>query len=239
MSLSGNGSTDSWVLLERVTRALNAASTDRATTLDAILSLAVDTIEPARDAGVILLERGKLWPQASTAAAPHELDVFQQHAGVGPCIEAAQRQVPLFIEDTLNDKRWPEFGRRADSGGIRSMLCVPLCIGARRFGTLSLYSPIKNAFTGDHLPMAVLFAASSAVALDDARQVEQFNAAVRSRDVIGQAKGILMERRRLTAQAAFDCLVLASQAANIKLAVVADHLVNTGELIGVDVASAG
>ena len=236
-SAGGDGTTISWEVLEGITRQLHAASTDRASALDAILGLAVDTIGPARDAGVILMERGRLLPQAATASTPHELDVLQQATGIGPCVEAAEQQIPLFIEDTRTEERWPEFARRAHSGGIRSMLCVPLWIGGRRFGTLSVYSPVEEAFTADHLRAVSLFAASAAAALDDARQVGQLSAAVQSRDVIGQAKGILMERRRLTSQAAFDCLVLASQSANVKLAAVADHLVNTGELIGVDVSS--
>jgi ANTAR domain len=57
-------------------------------------------------------------------------------------------------------------------------------------------------------------------------------AAVVNRDLIGQAKGILMERHRITADAAFALLAEASQHKNVKLTEVAAHLVETGELTG-------
>ena len=53
-----------------------------------------------------------------------------------------------------------------------------------------------------------------------------------NRDLIGQAKGILIERHRLTPDAAFRMLSKASQAKNVKLIVIAQHLVDSGELLG-------
>ena len=227
-----------WTTLERMVRELHAAATGLQATLDAVLAHAVATVEPARDAGLILLVGGALTPQATTGAAPHELDVFQQETGVGPCLDAAREQTVVRVEDLAAETRWPGFGSRSLELGVRSMLCVPLWVGGAQLGTLSLYSPVPHAFTDRDLQLTGLFAANAALALAGAQRAEQFSAAVQSRDVIGQAKGILMERRRLTADDAFQCLVLASQAANLKLSVIAEHLVGTGELIGIDVPSA-
>ena len=224
-----------WTTLERMVRELHAGATAVQPALDAVLATAVTTIDPAQDAGVILLVNGTLTPQATTGSAPHELDALQHRTGVGPCIDAAREQTVIQVDDLTTETRWPGFGDRAVELGVLSMLCVPLWSGTTQLGTLSLYSPVAQAFSDRDVWLTRLFAVHAALALAGARRTEQFSAAVQSRDVIGQAKGILMERRRLTADDAFQCLVLASQAANLKLAVIAEHLVGTGELIGIDV----
>ena len=53
-----------------------------------------------------------------------------------------------------------------------------------------------------------------------------------SREIIGQAMGILMERHRITASQAFDLMVHVSQRSNVKLRAIADELVRTGTLRG-------
>jgi AmiR/NasT family two-component response regulator len=58
------------------------------------------------------------------------------------------------------------------------------------------------------------------------------HAALGNRDVIGQAKGILMERHGVTADAAFSVLSRVSQAENLKLAEIARRFVETGKLPG-------
>jgi len=145
-------------------------------TLDAIVSAAASALNADRDAGLTLLERGKLVPQAVTGRAPLHLDLQQQQTGEGPCIEAARQQIVI------------------------------------RITTMS--------------------ATLAALALADALRAEQMRAAVISRDLIGQAKGILMERHRITADAAFAMLTAASQHRNVKLTEIAVYLVETGELTG-------
>ena len=77
----------------------------------------------------------------------------------------------------------------------------------------------------------MLFATLAAIALAEAQRTDQLHTALDNRDVIGQAKGILMERHRITADVAFGYLSQASQSVNSKLAAVARHLVETGELL--------
>ena len=77
-----------------------------------------------------------------------------------------------------------------------------------------------------------------AAALEDAgislsseiHRVENLRAALTSRDVIGQAQGILIERERITADQAFGVLRRTSQHLNIKLREVAQYVVDTGEI---------
>lgn len=99
-------------------------------------------------------------------------------------------------------------------------------------GTLSLYSEYVSAFTGYEERVTALFATLAAIALAEAQRTDQLHTALGNRDIIGQAKGILMERHRVTADAAFASLSRASQNVNMKLTSVARHLVETGELLG-------
>ena len=217
--------------IEVLARALHVPDARLDPTLDAIVSAAASALNAGRDAGLILLERGKLVPQATCGQAPLYLDLQQQQTGDGPCIEAARRQVVIRIDDTRADPRWPLFTAAAREHRVASMLCVPLWVDERVLGTLSLYAGSPSAFTDLDERITSMFATIAALALAGALQAEQMRAAVINRDLIGQAKGILMERHRITPDAAFTLLADASQRKNIKLTEIAAYLVETGELI--------
>jgi GAF domain-containing protein len=218
--------------VEVLARALHVRDAQLQPTLDAIVSAAASTLNAGRDAGLILLERGGLVPQATSGQAPLYLDLQQQQAGEGPCIEAARQQAVIRIDDTRSDPRWPGFMAEARKHGVLSQLCIPLWVDERCLGTLSLYAGDPSAFTDLDERITAMFATMAALALADALRAVQMRAAVVNRDLIGQAKGILMERHRITADAAFALLAGASQRRNIKLTEVAADLVETGELTG-------
>lgn len=216
--------------LDILARALHVKSAELEPTLQAIVSTAVRMLGPARYAGLIIFSGGELIPQASTDRVPLLLDHLQQKLGDGPCINAAQRQSIVQIDDTRQDGRWPDFAADAASLGVRSMLCVPLWVDERCLGALSLYADQAAGFTDLHGRVATLLATFAALALAEAQRADQLTAALVNRDVIGQAKGIVMERHRITADAAFGFLTRVSQAENTKLAAIAAQLVATGEL---------
>jgi GAF domain-containing protein len=216
--------------LDILARALHVKSAELEPTLQAIVSTAVRMLSPARYAGLIIFSGGELIPQASTDRVPLLLDHLQQKLGDGPCVNAAQRQSIVQIDDTLQDGRWPDFAADAASLGVRSMLCVPLWVDQRCLGALSLYADQATAFTDLHGRVTTLLATFAALALAEAQRADQLTAALVNRDIIGQAKGILMERHRITADAAFGFLTRVSQAENTKLAAIAAQLVATGEL---------
>jgi GAF domain-containing protein len=216
--------------LDILARALHVKSAELEPTLQAIVSAAVRMLSPARYAGLIIFSGGDLIPQASTDRVPLLLDHLQQKLGDGQCVNAAQRQSIVRIDDTRQDGRWPDFAAEAASLGVRSMLCVPLWVDERCLGALSLYADQAAAFTDLHGRVTILLATFAALALAEAQRADQLTAALINRDVIGQAKGILMERHRITADAAFGFLTRVSQAENTKLAALAAQLVATGEL---------
>ena len=110
------------------------------------------------------------------------------------------------------------------------MLCVPLWIDERGLGALSLYADQAAAFSDPHERVTTLLATFAALALAEAQRADQMHDALANRDVIGQAKGILMERHGITADAAFGVLSRVSQAENRKLAEIARRFAETGEL---------
>jgi AmiR/NasT family two-component response regulator len=79
--------------------------------------------------------------------------------------------------------------------------------------------------------VGLLVAAHAAVAFSDSQEISQLTQALDTRDLIGQAKGILMERFKITAQQAFQILTRASSESNIKLRAVAEHLTSSGEIL--------
>jgi len=87
-----------------------------------------------------------------------------------------------------------------------------------------------GAFRDGAEPVARLLAALAAVALAEARYTEHLRAALVNRDLIGQAKGILMRERRITAEEAFALLRQCSQNTNTKLIEVAQRVIETGTL---------
>ena len=223
--------TQTYSSIEILARALHVRGAEFQPTLDAIVAAAADRT-PARDAGLILLAGRQVEPRASTGPVPPRLDAIQDQAGDGPCIEAARAQALVRISDTRAEKRWPQFTAAARECGVRSVLCAPLQVDEQCLGTLTLYAPEAAAF-GEHDEADItLFATLAAIALAEAQHAEQLRTAITSRDLIGQAKGILMERYKIDADTAFGVLVRTSQDRNIKLGEVARQLAESGEQPG-------
>lgn len=224
--------TEAVTAIDVLARALHIEDARLQPTLDVIVANAAAAHPAAQDAGIILFTSGKLVPQATTGHAPQVLDLKQQETGDGPCIEAARTQTLVQVTDTSDEIRWPQFCATARACDVRSLLCMPLWINERNLGALTLYSSKAAAFSPGDRRLLSLFATLAALALHEAQQTDQLREALSRRDLIGQAKGILMERYRISGDAAFTTLARASQATNVKLAEVARHLTETGELPG-------
>lgn len=217
--------------LGEIARAMHVPSGDIGETLEAIVRAAVVAIDGADDAGLILLAGEQLEPVAATGQRPELLDARQQEVREGPCFDTATDQSITVVGDLTGDDRWASLHEFAAEIGVASMACVPLRVGNRTTGALSLYSTRLDAFDGVDLHYVELFATLAALALADAQRAAQLRTAMLSRDTLGQAKGILMERRRISADEAFALLSTSSQTTNTKVTAVAEHLVRTGELL--------
>jgi GAF domain-containing protein len=220
---------ESWSAVEHLVRLFRLRSSDEPALVSAVCAESVRLIDPARHAGVILaLGRRHLEIVAATGPVPQQLDELQQQTGNGPCLAAAQSQELIRIEDVTTDRRWPPFATLATDAGVRSMLCLPLHVDTTTFGTLSLYAESPRAFKDVTESVARVLAVLAAITLSESRGRSNLQRALESRDLIGQAKGIIMQARRVTADEAFALLVRRSQETNTKLVDVAEAVVTTG-----------
>ncbi|MEH0819123.1 MULTISPECIES: GAF and ANTAR domain-containing protein [unclassified Micromonospora] len=200
-------------------------------TLRAIVRAAVDTVPGAWHAGITEIEgRRRVSTPAATGEVVQRIDRAQYETREGPCLTSAYTERTVRLPDMATEERWPKFIVRARELGVGSMLSFQLYVARDNLGALNLYACEPHAFTDESERVGLLFAAHAAVAVADARRLDQLSRALDVRDLIGQAKGILMERHRLTGDQAFQLLVTASQRINVKLVDVARELVETGEL---------
>ena len=209
---------------------LNEQSLDA--TLQRIVDTAVKTVPGCDHAGISLIERRR---SISTAAAsdevPHAVDAIQYETSSGPCIDAIREHAAFFVDDLREEPRWPEFSARANEAtGVRSVLSLRLFAEEDTMGALNLYSKEPHAFDEDAQAIGAVFAAHAAVAISGGQREANLEKALESRDLIGQAKGILIANRQMTADEAFDALRRASQHLNLKLRDVADRVIFTGEI---------
>ena len=198
-------------------------------TLQAIVNAAVGTVPGAQYAGLSVVERRRqVHTRAGTDDLVYQVDQVQYDAGEGPCLDAMYEHQTVHLPDMASEQRWPRFTHGAAELGVGSMLAFQLWVHEDNLGALNLYSAQTHAFDDDSEHVGLLFAAHAAVAMSGAQHVEHLTKAMAARDVIGQAKGILMERHKLTADQAFTVLAQASQHANTKLIDVARSLAQTG-----------
>ncbi|MGH3539630.1 MAG: ANTAR domain-containing protein [Pseudonocardiaceae bacterium] len=145
-------------------------------------------------------------------------------------MDAIYVEQTVRVSDTASEDRWPEFAKRAAQLGVGSMLSFQLYVVGDNLGALNLYNREPDAFDDESEHVGLLFASHAAVAMAGAQRNEQLIRAIGTRDLIGQAKGILMERHKLTAEQAFMLLVRASQATHTKLRDIAEQLTTVGQL---------
>lgn len=208
----------------KVARLLRSEQSVQAT-LDKIVELAVRTIDGCDHAGVTFVESGKMRTPAASDDVPRLVDAIQYAAGEGPCLDAIRVHEVFQTDDLRQEDRWPSFARRAaDETGVISMLCYRLFIEVDTMGSLNLYSKAQAGFDAEDYAVGSVFAAHAAVALSAANRQDHLEKAIETRDVIGQAKGIIMARQHVSADEAFEILRRGSQRLNRKLRDVAEEL---------------
>jgi len=181
-------------------------------------------------AGISLIQGKRVTVEASSHDLVVELDQLQSDFGEGPCLSAIHQQHTVHVTDLAEPGQpWPRFATTAVERGVRSMMSLRLFVRRETLGALNLYAARPDAFTLDAEILADLVAQHTAVALAGATHEHHLNAALVNRDLLGQAKGILMQRDRLTALQAFQLLVHTSQETNMKIADVARWLISETE----------
>jgi transcriptional regulator with GAF, ATPase, and Fis domain len=198
-------------------------------TLRGVTTSCVDLIDGVECADVLLVAGPDLFKSiAATSTLAIEIDDYQKHFREGPCLDAAIGNPMVICNDLGEDSRWPSFGAAAVAAGVHSLMSFQLYTHNARMGALNLFGIKPDVFTFEKEAVAAMLATHAAVALiaDDERL--QFQSALASRDIIGQAKGMLMERFDIDAVRAFELLRSLSQNSNTRLALVAEEIVSRG-----------
>ena len=206
-----------------------------------LVELSKDVMPGEPEASILVMVKDRPATAVSTGDLATRLDEAQYAKGYGPCMHAATSGELTEIPDTRIETRWADYSQRAAEEGNLSSLAVPLSIDEDMVGALNIYAREPHAFDEQSRAGALRFGPYAGVALSNihayssARDLaDTLQSALESRAVIDQAKGILMERHKLTADQAFRLLAEASMRMNTKLRAVAEHLVLTGDLPGTD-----
>jgi GAF domain-containing protein len=209
-------------------------------TTQSVLQRVVDLVQrampPGAEVSVTLLRGERPTTAAFTGELADHLDETQYTHGQGPCLEAAVGGVVVEITDGRTEDRWPDYVPEFLGRGALSAIAAPVPAAHLAAG-LNVYARGARAFTDDHRAALTAFAAYAGAALtnmdalQDARDLaDNLQKAMTFRSVIEQAKGVLIERHKLTGDQAFRMLADTSMHTNRKVRDVAEHLVLTGEL---------
>lgn len=204
------------------------------TVVKLVIAAAVATIPGTAGAGVTLVDaRGKRSMAASDDLVA-QADTLQYQLDAGPCLTAWRDQVNVRIDDLQTETRWPRWCAAAADLGVRSMLSVPLVSGETSIGAIKVYSDRLDSYNERDEGVLALFAQQAAIllvnsqTLADARKLSaDLTLALANRDIIGQAKGILIAQGAEDEQAAFTMLSSASQRTHVKLHAVARQLIQS------------
>lgn len=195
-------------------------------TLASVTTAAVELIGGVDYADVLLIDADRFDSIAPTDPMAKELDAIQQRLQQGPCLRAAVVDTLVRCTDLRDDHRWPLFAAEATKLGVHSMLSFHLYAHRSGSGALNLLGRAPHIFTAEAEALAAMLATHAAVALTAANTQQQFASALASRDHIGQAKGILMERFNLDAVRAFELLTKLSQHTNIPVRELAERVIH-------------
>lgn len=208
-------------------------------TMSRTAELTVHAIDGVEHCSIsLVISPGKeMKTMAATADVCYQIDGLQQETDEGPCMSSIEDRATFLIPDMEADDTWPTFSKRAaQQTGIQSMLSFVLRLSGESTGALNLTATKKAAFSEEDIQTGALFAAQAAVAMAEALQhrgdlekLDQLEEGMKTRQMIGQAVGILMATRALDQERAFQILVEASQNANIKLREIAERVVENAQ----------
>lgn len=196
----------------------------------------MDEIDGCDAVSITLMEGEIISTSFCTSADCEQVDQVQYANGTGPCIDS-MRLMSIHATKPLSDEdRWPEYAKALREHGYSAVLAAPLELSGVAIGALNLYSRSVEPFPAESLGPAAAYATQIGYAIDYAKLYEraaittaQLEEALKSRAVIDQAMGILMEREGVGSKQAFEMLRTASQHSNVKLREIARRIVDETE----------
>ena len=200
-----------------------------------VTSLATDTIPGTVGAGVTLIdETGRKSTTGASDPLVERADSLQYELGQGPCLTAWAGRTVVRVDDIPADPRWPEWSAAVEPLGLRAALSVPLVAGDAALGAIKVYADRPHAYDVRAERVLTMFAAQAAVLLANIQTYEKaqrlsddLRDALRSRDLIGMAKGALMARDGVEEDVAFAMLATAAQREHKKVQDVAHAVIRS------------
>ena len=215
--------------------ALRMAQLARVIALRKVDAVLVDVTAAAKElitgvdvAGVLLVGKGGTHQTlAPTCDLMFKLDDLQMSTGEGPCLQAALDEVVVRTDDFRDEPRFPHYAPKVVELGLLSALSFKLYTADRTAGALNLFGYEPKLWDSEAETIGMILAAHAAAAILASRQGDQLQSALSTRDRIGQAKGIIMERFKIDDVRAFAMLRQLSQETNTKLIDVAQRVIDT------------
>jgi hypothetical protein len=202
------------------------ASFDTSALLSGLIAGATESVPGAQYAGITVTERRRgIETAAATHRYPVTLDEIQSRYQQGPCLTGAALQERVRIDDLVREDRWPLYrGAALRQTPIRSILSFGMFKEGGASAALNFYAESPNVFDDESVNLGLIFATHAAPVWNMMRRDQQFRVALVSRDIIGQAKGRLMERFDIDAAEAFERLKQMSQDGNTPIAQIAQRV---------------
>ncbi|WP_197518877.1 GAF and ANTAR domain-containing protein [Mycobacterium sp. ACS1612] len=196
--------------------------------LDELAVGGLEFVSGAQYAGITVADgRGGADAANTVGRYPGLLDAIQRRYQEGPYLDAVRDRDTIRVDDLTTDTRWPNFQREAlAQTPIRSALTYPLVVERQLLGALTFYAEQPHSLDADAERVGLVYAAHAALAWNAVRRESQLREALASRDIIGQAKGMLMERHQISADEAFSLLRRLSQQSNTRVAEIARRFVD-------------
>jgi GAF domain-containing protein len=180
------------------------------TALKLVTALAVEMVPGTTGAGISLLDRhGERVTAAATDEVVERADAVQYQLGYGPCLTAWADRVVVRVDDLAQDDRWPAWSRPAAELGLRSALSAPMVAGPEPLGALKVYAVSPHSYGEREEHVLTMFASQAAMLISNVRTAQdaerasaQVAEALRGREIVKLAKGIVMARDRVDERAA-------------------------------------
>ena len=191
-------------------------------------------VSDAASVGLMLAdEQGALHHMASSSESARHLELFQLQHSEGPCLECFRTGEPITIADlAAGDPRWPTFTSRAVGLGVRSVHAFPMRLRERVIGALNVFDEDPMPFRPEDVKVVQALADVATIAIIQERAIaraetvtEQLQAALNTRIVIEQAKGMLAQRHGVDVDTAFDRLRAHARRSRLRLADLAREIV--------------
>jgi len=186
-------------------------------------------------AGLLLADpRGDLRVVAASSEAVRLLELFQLQSDQGPCLDCFRSGQPVTAADlTTQAGHWPRFAAAARDAGFTAVQALPMRLREQVIGALNLFRGSDEPFTGTEMAIAQAMAEMAAIGLIQERAARERNllasqlqAALNSRVIIEQAKGMISEYLTMTVDDAFKLLRSYAHYHNRRLSEVASDVVD-------------